>query len=167
MRLQVRAGAPLFNDAYCYMYLNYLCKTQTIHSALYVPSPCDKEGHVFDATFNATAADGRPVLDCRLLAWLDYAIGTCLHANMTEITKLRGSIYDAKLGLYELLNGKDGRRDWRAELKAALEQYVVKYPQALAKVRARRVSRESVGADAEEGDKEDQDARRAVPQNWL
>jgi hypothetical protein len=59
---------------------------------------------------------------------MDFVVSTCLWAQLPLLAEHR-PFYDRRVAMYARLDGKDGRLDMRAELKAVLEEFFDSHPQ--------------------------------------
>ena len=78
---------------------------------------------------------------------MDTILYTSIYASQTNITALR-HIFDSRVVTYGRWDGKDGRPDWRAELKDKLKDYISRFPNAILQSKKRRKSCNIMAANA-------------------
>jgi hypothetical protein len=146
--LQRAKGLPLFNDVYSYLYFHVFAGCQKMGWLL--PG---KEWSI-DSIFNRRVlkSDGTPsddfMLSERLVAHWDFYIFTAIYGSQTNITACR-EFFERRVGVYQVLDGKEGRVDWRAVLKEKLISYLQRFPECCEQVGKRRKSGGSAGTGAE------------------
>ena len=139
--VKVRSDGPLFNTLTAHLVFNVMGKGPRMDWIFDAERTSDGN---FDMTrvFNRkTEFDERPkfVIGPAFMAYMDFIAHTAIFAQLPNINHHR-SFYALRLKQYELLDGSNGRRDMRSELKTALEQYLADYPQACTSVRKKRTS---------------------------
>jgi hypothetical protein len=132
-------GLPAFNDVYCWLYFHVFAGCQKMSWLL--PMNDWTLDNIFDR--RVLKPDGTPsddyMLNERLVAHWDFYMYTALYASQTAITAMR-SFYDRRVIVYQGLDGKDGRVDWRAVLKGMLNSYLQRFPDCVLSVSKRRKS---------------------------
>ena len=67
------------------------------------------------------------MLNERVVARWDFYVYTSIYASQVMITAKR-NFFDVRVAMYEKLDGKDGRPDWRVLLKDKLKGYMERFP---------------------------------------
>jgi len=120
-------GVNLFNDLYCWLYFHVFAAGQKMSWIL------PQVGTTLDDIFNRRVLneDGTPseefMLNHRLLARWDFYIYTSIYASQVMITAKR-DFYELRAAMYQRLDGKQDRLDWRAVLKDKLRSYLERFP---------------------------------------
>ena len=70
---------------------------------------------------------GEYIINARLLAFFEFTVLVAFWNSQSTVQQKR-SFYTSRLRQYERMDGKEDRRDFRAELKKALTAYRLKYP---------------------------------------
>jgi hypothetical protein len=141
-------GLPVFNDVYCWLYYHVFSGCQKMSWLL------PGKEWTLDSIFNRRVlkSDGTPsdeyMLSARLVAHWDFYIVTSIYASQPHITAMR-KFYDRRLAVYQALDGKEGRTDWRAVLKDKLTRYIARFPGCCDSVSKRRKSGGLAGTAAD------------------
>ena len=141
-------GLPVFNDVYCWLYYHVFSGCQKMSWLL--PGKDWTLGSIFNR--RVLKSDGTPsdeyMLSARLVAHWDFYIVTSIYASQPNITAMR-EFYDRRLAVYQGLDGKEGRMDWRAVLKDKLTSYLARFPGCCDSVGKRRKSGGLAGTAAD------------------
>ena len=141
-------GLPVFNDVYCWLYYHVFSGCQKMSWLL--PGKEWTLGSIFNR--RVLKSDGTPsdeyMLSARLVAHWDFYIVTSIYASQPHITAMR-EFYDRRLAVYQGLDGKEGRMDWRADLKDKLTSYLARFPGCCDSVGKRRKSGGLAGTAAD------------------
>jgi len=143
-------GVNAFNDVYCWLYFHVFAAGQKMSWIL------PFEGRSLDDVFNRRVlnADGTPsgeyMLNERVVARWDFYVYTSIYASQVMITAKR-NFFDVRVAMYEQLDGKDGKPDWRALLKDKLKSYIERFPACTDNVFRRKRSFGSTNAGGHGG----------------
>ena len=69
-------------------------------------------------------------------AMLDFYVAGSLSARADDVREL-AEFYKERVELYKLMDGKEGRRNWREDLTKALQEFIEAFPDAAGKKRKR------------------------------
>ena len=128
---RVTGESPLFNVFTAYMFVRVMTKIPRLD---YMMEGITRDGdkHNLDKVFDIKVlnAKGHEVylIGPEFVALMDFAVSTCIWAQLPLLAPHR-PFYDRRVALYAALDGKDGRLDMRAELKAVLEEFFDSHPQ--------------------------------------
>ena len=143
--LVVDSGDILFNDVTCYGIFNCMGKIQ--RNDWIFGAECVNGKHslnkVFDLKIYLLEGQWEYQLNAGFMALHDFYAATSIYAEMAMSKQKRG-FFNLRKAQYAKLDGKDGRRDWRAELKAVLEDYLDRFPEVLTQVKRRKICCEKI-----------------------
>ncbi len=128
---RVTQESPLFNLFTSLIFVRVMAKLPRMdHLLETIVQVGDK--HNLDAVFDLKVldAEGHEVylIGPEFAALMDFVVSTCLWAQLPQLA-LHRPYYNRRVALYVALDGKDGRLDMRAELKAVLEEFFDCHPQ--------------------------------------
>jgi hypothetical protein len=128
---RVTPHSPLFNAFTALVYARVMAKIPRMDFLL-AKIVRTGEGHKMDEVFNLEAmnekGEGEFLVGPKFVALMDFIVSTCLWAQLPLLAPHR-PFYDRRVQLYTALDGKDGRKDMRKELKAVLEAFFDRHPQ--------------------------------------
>lgn len=127
---RVTAHSPLFNDITALVFARVMGKMPRMDYVL-AKIVCNGGVHKLDEVFNLKAmnekGEGEFLVGPKFAALMDFIVSTCLWAQLPQLAQHR-PFYDRRVQLYTALDGKDGRKDMRKELKAVLEAFFDRHP---------------------------------------
>ena len=142
---RVTKHSPLFNAFTGLLYTRVMAKIPRMEHLLtkIVRSGSKhKMDAVFDLKVMTAEGQGAYLIGPEFVALMDFIVCTCLWAQIPQLAPYR-PFYERRVKLYAALDGKDGRLDMRAVLKAQLEAFFDRYPHH-AKVVIRGMPKRSV-----------------------
>jgi hypothetical protein len=144
---ELDSGDPLFNQWTGFVFFNVTVKSQRMEKLMQMVELSGPGKHSLKKLFGIRTPNGELLMGPGLMALQDYYMATAFWAKMRDLSEKRG-FYILRLAQYQRLDGKDGRRDMRAELQLALESYLDTHPEMMLTVRKSRSRQSDVGGDS-------------------
>ena len=64
------------------------------------------------------------------IATLDYLVATCLWPSIVD-ARSQSTYYGQRVSFYKLHDGREGRRNWRSELRECLTAWQLEFPEVV------------------------------------